>query len=150
MDATGVLLAPYHSSQVILVQVCVRLSSGFISSLVYWALEGHWRGLQSGRRSVDESGRLYKSILSLHVKWGWGGAGFVCAHTLWTVLSVCTLLAVYTTCTLHFNWLLMSQLSNDDTSDIIGFWFANINDWAFKAALTNTFIVTMNQICKCN
>lgn len=41
MEATGIIFLPYHRSQVILVQVCVTLSSGLISSLVYWTLERH-------------------------------------------------------------------------------------------------------------
>ena len=45
MDATGIMFALYHLSQVILVQVCVTLSSGLISTLVHWALEGYWSGL---------------------------------------------------------------------------------------------------------
>lgn len=50
MDATGIMFALYHLSQVILVQVCMTLSSGLISTLVHWTLEGYWSGLS---QSVD-------------------------------------------------------------------------------------------------
>lgn len=50
MVAKGIMFALYHLSRVILVQVCMTLSSGLISTLVHWTLEGYWSGLS---QSVD-------------------------------------------------------------------------------------------------